>query len=82
MISKINEIVLNTIHKYSEKFNTITIADNILTFNNEQINLKDFNLETIFQSYQLKLDLEQMEDKDLFNIIRVNANIHNSKEGV
>ncbi len=83
MLNHINEIVLNVIQQYNSEFNKIAIHNNILKFANEEIDLGDFNLESIFESYQLKLDLSNMQAQDLFAIIKLNASIFNSnKEGV
>ncbi len=80
MISRINEAVLKIIQKYNSEFNSLTLNNNILKYQDEQINLQNFNLETIFESYQLKLDISNMKAKDLFKIIKLNAIIFNTNE--
>ena len=78
MIDRINEVVLDAIKRYNAEFNSISIENNIISLNNESINLGSFNLETLFESYQLKLDFKNMSAIDLFNIIKINAITHNS----
>ena len=78
MIYRINEIVLTAIKNYNSEFNNISINNNIISYNNDNIDLKFFNLETLFESYQLKLDLNNMKAEDLFKIIKINANLYNS----
>ena len=78
MIDRINEVVLDAIKRYNAEFNSISIENNIISLNNESINLGSFNLEALFESYQLKLDFKNMSAIDLFNIIKINAITHNS----
>ena len=80
MIDKINEVVINTLKNYNSEFAKLTIANNILTLDQDKIDLENFNLETIFESYQLKLDLNNMKAQELFDIIKLNALIYNSNE--
>ena len=80
MIDKINEVVINTLKNYNSEFAKLTIANNVLTLDQDRIDLENFNLETIFESYQLKLDLNNMKAQELFDIIKLNALIYNSNE--
>ncbi len=80
MIGRINEVVLKVIQQNNSEFKKISINNNILELDNNKINLGNFNLETIFESYQLKLDISNMSAKDLFDVIKLNALIYNSNE--
>lgn len=82
MIDKINEVVLNAIKNYNSEFNKLSLSNNVLSLEQNKIDLEEFNLETIFESYQLKLDFNNMKAQELFDIIKLNALIYNSnKEG-
>ena len=81
MIGKINETVLQALQNYNPKFLEITIFNNTLSYKNETINLENFNLDTIFESYQLKLDLSNMNAEQLFKIIKINATLILSNQG-
>lgn len=73
MISKINAVVLEAMQNLNPEFNKLTINNNLLSYENEVIDLETFNLDTLFESYQLKLDLSNMTAEDLFTIIKLNA---------
>ena len=81
MLSKINEIVLTSLKNYNSNFNDLTINNNVLSLNEDHLVLENFNLETLFESYQLKLDLLNMNSNDLFKIIKLNVNLFNSNKG-
>lgn len=81
MIAKINEAVLDTLKQYNNEFASININNNIVSYNNESIDLKTFNLDTLFESYQLKLDLNTLTAEKLFEIIKVNAITYLSNKG-
>ena len=81
MLSKINEIVLTSLKNYNPNFKDLTINNNVLSLNKDYLVLENFNLETLFESYQLKLDLLNMNSNDLFKIIKLNVNLFNSNKG-
>ena len=76
MINHINEVVVETIKKYNSNFNDIIIKDNVLYLNNDSIELGDLHLDSLFESYQLKKDLINMNANELFNIIKINAKLN------
>lgn len=73
MIGKINAVVLESLQKVNPEFNEIKINNNLLSYKDEIIDLETFHLDTLFESYQLKLDLINMSAQDLFTIIKLNA---------
>ena len=81
MIERINDTVLEAIKNFNPLFNGIEITNNILKYNNESVNLADFNLNDLFESYQLNLDLNKMSADDLFEIIKLNADLINANKG-
>lgn len=78
MIGKISETVLNTIKAYYPQFTNISINNNILILNNKIIELKNFNLDTILENYNLKLELPTMVSDKLFQIINLNSTLFNA----
>ena len=68
MIERINDTVLEAIKNFNPLFNGIEINNNILKYNNESVNLANFNL-------------NNMSADDLFEIIKLNADLINANKG-
>ena len=77
MIGKVNEVILNSLKNYNTDFETLTLKNNILFFNDKSLDLKEFSLNFLFDSYQLKLDLQNITSNTLFEIIKVNFVLFN-----
>lgn len=73
MVGRINEVVLESLQKLNPEFNKLKLSNNVLSYENESFDLETFNLGTLFESYQLKLDLHSLSAKELFTIIKLNA---------
>lgn len=82
MISRINLMILDIFKKNNPAFKDLFIMDNIITFKEQKLDLKVFNLEYLFESYQFKKDFNYLNSLQLFDIIDINAKIYiaNSEE--
>lgn len=80
MINKINETIIDSFKQYNPNLTMLDINNNILSYQNHAINLEEFNLATLFESYQLKRDFANLNATELFEIIQINSAIYNSNK--
>lgn len=79
-MSYLNDAIIKEILSSNSNFNSITYQDNTIEYEEQKINLDNFNLIEIFGSYsELKEDVkkEAMAAKDLFAIIKLNTTLKN-----
>lgn len=73
----INEELFKNMLSHNPSLKCIKLENNVLTFENQKINLENFSFQEIYNDYsQLKADIDVIKPNDFFNIVKINVTLN------